>query len=465
MRNVAARKRAAAHRPQTDDELHAWVRKNLGLSIPRAACCSGHVAPFTAFADAYFARSSMSVWLASRGFGGKSMLLAALALTEASTLGVGVNVLGGSADQSENVVRYTDAMMSGPQFPAVLIPTSARGPQALTKARIRLTSGGLLRALAASTKATRGPHPVRLRIDEADELSETILNAALGQTMERDGVAAQTVISSTHHYPDGTFTEVLKRAAAGGWPVNRWCFRESMQPHGWLAPSEVERKRGEVPAAMWDSEYDLQEPSVEGRAIDSDAVERAFDAELGTFEGDNGELITIEAPIDTVDYGTGTDWAKKRDWTIIVTFRVMSRDPLRVRCVAWQRLGRGPWPWMIGQHTDRANAYGGTAYHDEGGVGDVAGDHIEADDDVDTGGVILAGRARRRIFGDYIVGIEQGEVQYPRIEWAYKEHKYVTVDQLYRAGEQFHPPDSFVAGALAYAAAKSGSGGYEVHDD
>ena len=33
---------------------------------------------------------------------------------------------------------------------------------------------------------------------------------------------------------------------------------------------------------MWDVEYELQEPSAEGRAIHPAAVERMFDATLGT---------------------------------------------------------------------------------------------------------------------------------------------------------------------------------------
>ena len=86
--------------PADDEALHAWVTDHLGVRIPRLACCPEHRAPFDAFADAYFARSPIAVWVASRGFGGKSLLLATLALTEATTLGAEVRVLGGSADQS-----------------------------------------------------------------------------------------------------------------------------------------------------------------------------------------------------------------------------------------------------------------------------------------------------------------------------------------------------------------------------
>src|SRR5512136_695334 len=107
--------------PADDEALYAWVADHLGVRIPRRACCPEHRAPFDAFADAYFARSPIAVWVASRGFGGKSLLLASVALTGPTTLGAEVRVLGGSADQSENVVRYTDGMVDLPTFPRGLL--------------------------------------------------------------------------------------------------------------------------------------------------------------------------------------------------------------------------------------------------------------------------------------------------------------------------------------------------------
>ena len=75
----------------------------------------------------------------------------------------------------------------------------------------------------------------------------------------RAGVQAQTVISSTHQHPDGTMTAVLQRAAARDWPVYEWCYRDTLEPHGWLTQAQVDRKRAEVPEQTWLSEYDLQE--------------------------------------------------------------------------------------------------------------------------------------------------------------------------------------------------------------
>ena len=44
---------------------------------------------------------------------------------------------------------------------------------------------------------------------------------------------------------------------------------------------QVTRKRLELSRAMWATEYELQEPRAEGRAIDPAAVERMCDATLG----------------------------------------------------------------------------------------------------------------------------------------------------------------------------------------
>ena len=60
----------------------------------------------------------------------------------------------------------------------------------------------------------------------------------------------------------------LRRAAEQGWPVYEWCYRETLEPHGWLTEDQVTRKRTEITAQMWRTEFDLQEPSAEGRAID-----------------------------------------------------------------------------------------------------------------------------------------------------------------------------------------------------
>lgn len=464
-RGMAARMRGRTERdvevPTTDDELWDWVKHVLNVEIPRTKCCAKHVPPFEAFAHAYFAKTTMAVWLASRGFGGKSFLLALLSLTEAITLGASVNLLGGSGEQSERVHSYiagSDPNAWGKFWNA---PNAPRGLLLSdpTKREMRLSNGARIRALMASARSVRGPHPQRLRLDEVDEMELSIFDAAMGQTMKSRGVDPQTVCSSTHHNPDGTMTEILRRARTNNWPVFEWCYKENVQPHGWLEPAEVARKRQEVPAAMFEIEYDLQKPSPETRAIDPAACKHLFNRDLGVFAGDEGSMseVRIVEPVHLRDFYHGTDWARDRDWTIIHSME-RRRAGLPDRLAAWARHGRKPWPIMIGAHNKRVEEYGGASAHDVTGIGGVIEDFLE----VDSFGFDFSNRRHRTdLLWNYIAAIEQGDqMEYPFIEWAYEEHLFCTNEDLYKPGSG-HLPDTLAAGALSWWAREYGNQPYD----
>jgi hypothetical protein len=430
--------------PQDEDELWEYIRVVWGMTVPRVAVCEHHDAPFDALCNAYFGRSPVSMWKASRGFGGKSTLMGLLCVLEAATLGAQVTVLGGSAAQSQRVHEVTHERWLHKFAPKGLL---AGDP---TKYTTRLNNGAWIIALMASQKSVRGPHPQRLRMDEVDEMDIDLFEAAQGQPMDAKGIQSQTVISSTHQYPDGTMTELLRRANENDWPVYEWCWRESVgteeQP-GWLTYDQVERKRSEVSSHMWEVEYDLQEPSFDGRAIDSDAIETVFTSELGTFNGEVDEYITVEEPMTDATYVTGVDWAKEKDFTIIRTFRT-DIDPWME--VAFLRTGRKPWPEMVEDLDEQLRLYGGMCVHDATGIGNVIDDLITYDSRK-VKPVVLRGRERETVFTQYIAGIEQHAMKMPRINFVYNEHKYVTHKDLFGSG---HPPDSFIAGALAWSIRK-----------
>lgn len=418
--------------PTNDEELKVYLFDTFGVRIPDTKVCHDHTTPFQAFADAYFARSGVAVWKASRGFGGKSFLMSLLGATEAATIHADVTILGGSGEQSARVLEYMARWFQ------------MLGFDESTARRTSLPTGGLVRALMASTKSVRGPHPQRLRVDEADEVEITLIDAAMGQPMASNGIAKQTVFSSTHQYPDAAMTELLKRAAERGWSVHEWCWREtSAEPDGWLSQEEIDSKRGEVTDAMWKAEYDLQEPSPEDRAILPEKVDLCFKKDLGVFEGKLSEVVEIEQPVAEGRYATGADWAKKKDFTVIDTLRI---DVRPMRRVAWERLGRMPWPEMIARFENRVKKYGGTACHDATGLGDVVDDYQTAN----AQGVILSGQVRGDVFTKYIAAIENGTIESPAIRYCEGEHRYCTNDDLRGSG---HPPDSFVAGAMAFEAA------------
>lgn len=425
---------------QHEEELRLFVAKAWGVHIPDVRMCPNHTTPWRAFADAYFARSPVSVWKASRGFGGKSYLLALLALTEAVTLKADVNVLGGSGEQSARVLAYMVKFWAHESAPRDLLASDP------SKRETRLVWGNTIQALMASQASVRGPHPQRLRLDEVDEMPLDIFDAAMGQPMGKGDIAKQTVASSTHQHADGTMTEVLKRARENGWPVAEWCYRETMQPGGWLPASEVESKRTEVPAAMWDTEYDLQEPSPESRAIDPAAVTAMFDRSLGEWEGRNGEYIECVAPVEKASYATGADWARKQDWTVIPTLRY---DEHPARVVAFERTGRLPWPVMVGKFDARLVRYPGPGMHDGTGLGDVVAGYLKHA----AAPMMMVGRDRSDLLSDYISACEHGEMLSPHIRFMADEHKYASVDDVYGAG---HLPDSISAMALAWRASKRG---------
>jgi hypothetical protein len=417
--------------PQNDVELKSFLLNTFGVVLPDTKVCPEHSTPFRAFADAYFARSSVAVWKASRGFGGKSYLLSLLGAVEAATLHADVTILGGSGEQSSRVHEYVSGWFLKLGF------------EDSTKRETLLPTGGRVRALMASTRSVRGPHPQRLRIDEADEVEIGIIDAAMGQPMSKSGIPKQTVFSSTHQYPDAAMSELLRRAGENAWPVHSWCYRETSAKDGWLSQEEIVSKRAEVTAAMFAAEYDLQEPSPEDRAILPEKVSLCFKRELGEDDGKLGRPCVIEEPVEGAKYAHGADWAKKKDFTVIDTWRI---DVRPFRRVAWVRLGRMPWPEMIAKFNDRVKKYGGQACHDATGIGDVVGDYQT----VNAEGVVLTGQTRADVFTTYIAAIENGDIESPLIRYCEAEHRYATNDDLRGAG---HPPDSFVAGAMAHKAA------------
>lgn len=478
-------------RPTTDDELHALVWDIFNVNIPRKQICKNHKAPFTAFADAYFARYPVTVWKASRGFGGKSLLLALLGLTEAVVLGAKTNILGGSGEQSQRVLNYIngeempDSFWNAPNAPIHLVvggiesdtPDNAKG---ITKKHIKLTNGGYLKTLMASSRSVRGPHPQRLRLDEIDEMDIEILDAALGQPMTRFGIEEQTVCSSTHHYSNGTMTEIIKRGEENGWGYYEWCYKENLVSNGgWLENAAIKRKQNTVTKVMWKTEYEGQEPSPTDRAIDVIKCEMAFDTKLGEFEGNEYEYVQAEKPAKggapepschrchhpyrrndddsefcshcniprrttlPARYSTGTDWAKERDWTVIHTVRV---DVSPARLVAWERTGRLDWPSMIARHEARIREYGGAAGHDKTGIGGVIDDYLT----VASEGVLMVGMPRHEMLSQYITAIESGRIKFPMIKWMFNQHRLASVADVYSSGKKNHLPDSMAAGAIAW---------------
>lgn len=414
------------------------------MRLPAVSVCPGHSSPFAAVSDAFFARSPVVVWKASRGFGGKTMAMGALAFAEAVTLRASVTLLGGSGEQAARVLEYLTNFWKEPNAPTNVLASDP------AKTRARLIWGNRVTALTASMASVSGPHPQRLRIDEVDLVDVKLMDQAMGQPMSKGGVAAQVVLSSAHYEADGTLTEVLKRAKDKGWLVHEWCWRECLAPHGWIQPEDVERTRTIVTKAMFDVQYDLQEPSPEGRAIDPASVEAMFRGPLVESSVGGGEFHyrEFEPPVQGATYATGGDWARERDFVEMVTLRT---DVSPMRLVAYQRHRKKATQYTLASWSRQTERYPGSAAHDSTSLGGkMMEDLIEVAPSVQVQGFTMVGRPRHKLFTDYIVAIEQRRIVSPRIDVLYRQHKFVKNDDLWGTG---HPPDGFVAGAMANHAA------------
>lgn len=441
-----------------DDELWNYVKDTYGVEISRHKVCPHHDTPFEAFANAYFARDGVAIWLGSRGFGGKTYLEALLCFIEETVLGADVALLGGSKEQAQRGHEYTTGWWDHENAPRNLL---LGDPTAI---RTRLSNGGAETVQAASSKSVRGAHPQRLRIDEADECEIEIIDAALGQPMSKHGVTSHVLMASTHHNPDGTVTELKRRIAedenTSHWRIYSWCYKENLQVFddegnvvaGWLEQSEIDKAIERVSPAMFKIEYDLQEPSVNGRAISGDAVDAMFNRKYGTFAGRANEVIErpccsmwkiTRTPCKNHKYATGVDWGKKRDWTVIITFRM---DSDRWWMVSFERSKELPWDVLVEKVKDRMERYPGKLTHDSTGIGEMAHDFLGQD--IHPNGIDLNGKRRTTLFTQYVLAVERGDMEAPRITSMYIDHYYATNEMLYQGG---HPPDSFIAGAMAWA--------------
>jgi len=458
--------------PETDDELYYTVKALWGTTIPRhrsdAPECADHVAPFTAFADAYFNRdsitdphnpkeSSVGFWHGSRGLSGKSYTLSNLGLAKPFLQGAEANILGGSFTQSANIHEHIRTAMESKHAPRDMIVKEGNE-------LIKLTNKARVRPLTASQKTVRGPHPPLLILDEIDEMELAILEAALGQPMEqinyRDEVLIPyTVMCSTWQNPDGTFTKMLQRAEESAWPIYRWCYRESSNPiDGWLSPEHIERQKKLISGEMWRVEYELGEPSIGNRAFDTPSVEATFNL---PFKPD--DMIVFKETKDFVEYRfedwdkrsryvAAADWGKEQDYTVIGVYKIPKRGPATL--VYFARMNRRPYPQMIGFFNRAIRDYRVDpqyAVHDRTGVGVAVADLV----DTRAYGFKFTPGSKAELVTEYVATVETkagtGEARYslPRIPTMFSEHKYCRTGDLYSSAQEFHLPDSVAMAAMA----------------
>lgn len=434
--------------PRDDDELYDLVQTLWGITIPRHKVCPDHSAPFTWFADSFFARAPQTLVHGSRGLSGKSYAMAALGLTNAVVWGADVNLLGGSLAQSMNLHEHMRSYWDYDGSPRYMLLDESN-------IRVKLSNKARIRPLTASQKTVRGPHPARLLLDEIDEMDYAILQGALGQPMPQKNwmgveIPAQTAMASTWQNADGTFSAEYRRFKEENLPIYTWCYRDSANPiDGWLSEEFIEQKKREIPREMWRVEYELGEPSIGNRAFDTESVERMFyrdvvDGEQTVRQRDY-EVFHFEDYDRTQDYVVAADWAKSQDFTVIGVWKVTE---LPMTLVHYVRVNRRPYPFMVGLYNDLRRAYQAEGIHDATGLGGTIADYLDGK----AWHFVMAGRNRDDMLSEYVSAVENNRVRAPRIQTLYTATKYCTVEDLYSRGQEYHLPDEVCMSALAWKA-------------
>lgn len=452
------------HGPYRNSWLHWWVKTYLGVHIPNQKVCPDHDAPFTAFSDAFFGRGDAFVCHGSRLFGGKTFLSAVLGLTRAILLGAEVNILGGSEKQAKTMQRY---MKNTHEQSRGMFWEARRAPKhmiiKMTETFIKLSNGGSLQALPASEKATRGEHGTDLYVDEADECEWDVFTSALGQTYEGSrGIPPLTFITSTWQNAEGTMTQLFdmveeKNREGNDWRVYSWCYRETHENvGGHNTQKAIDKKRGEMTALDWANEVELQRPEsgdliFTQEIIDYLFLDDGFYSPLGEPIRDIvGHDYIFIPPAEGETFYHGTDWAKRRDFTIHHTGIEVPDGPDRV--AAWSMRQKEPYPVMLGYHDRRVREYGGAAIMDGTGIGDVITDYCTVDHET----VEFQNRNMiHSMYSNLIAAIESGEYRYPAIPYLKKKFALLTREQVYEAkrnSKKTHTPDPFTAAAMAHKA-------------
>lgn len=258
---------------------------------------NGHASPLDAMWAAYAELDDFSIWYAMRGTG-KTYDLSLLSFLEAVfKRHCGINILGGSLEQSTRAVAYLKELwetwknlpsvsildfrlkmcdINSLEYSSNSVASGLLGNKDVGGRGFRLSNGSWINALAASTKSVRGPHPQKLRLDEVDEMDRKIYDASMGQPKSNYGIKDNIIVSSTLHNAFGLMSEIIDTRDEIGAKLYPWCINEVREPRGFWTAEELDRRKKQITKEMWDAEYLLKRPKIGDTVFDFDAVDRAY---------------------------------------------------------------------------------------------------------------------------------------------------------------------------------------------
>ena len=222
---------------RTPDELHAWIKTHLGLSIPRQSVCPHHQPPFDYLWKSYHEPAGDLVVWAPRG-GGKTTLGAIATLLDLLHKPTcQVRILGGSLEQSLRLWEHLSPMLQ--DLAQDMIEKGGRSR------RVTLKNGSSAAVLTQSQRNVRGQRVQKLRCDEVEMFDPAVWEAAQLVTRSRTIQDAarllidpqQTLVPinasiealSTLHRPYGMMQKVIDATRLRGGSIIQWCLLDILE--------------------------------------------------------------------------------------------------------------------------------------------------------------------------------------------------------------------------------------------
>jgi hypothetical protein len=233
------KKRPKTLGPQTDDELHKWIKDNLGYDIPRQRVCPDHASPFEFLADVYFERVTSAIAVANRG-GSKTMISAILHLLN-SLFKPGCESAQVGAVEQQAQRAYSNLKQLLKRHGKVDNHEDHQMVERTVQRETTFTNGSVLEVLIGTPQGVNGPHPQKVGTDEAELMDEQVFQESRNMSqskMTEDGsevvIKAQDWITSTRKRAHGLMQKLLdenieaERAGADPpYTPYTWCVFES----------------------------------------------------------------------------------------------------------------------------------------------------------------------------------------------------------------------------------------------
>lgn len=247
--------------PQTDDELHEWIKSEMGLDIPRVCVCEGHTSPFKFLADLFFERIDAALAVANRG-GSKTFIVAVLHWVN-SKFKPGVESCTFGAIEAQSFRAY--AHLRG----WIYDKDGEKKPE-IVSSLMRETlfrNGSKIEVLGSTPEAVNGPHPQKSHADEVELMREDTWRESRNMTVskrivigkdEQTGeditilIKPQDIATSTRKGPSGRVQQLIDEielAVQQGFAPPRdlyiWCIKETAaeRPDCQRVPDLIRMKR------------------------------------------------------------------------------------------------------------------------------------------------------------------------------------------------------------------------------